>query len=231
MRRTLQSAICMASIGLVIGCGPHTVNGTSHSTMTFPPGTVLHIKGPANFNGIEIPAGGELDIELTKGGTIDTTDEIHGQMRVAQGTGGSQGTGTIDAGSTYSFMVPDLLGQNVSKPVPITGQFSFAAKPGAVRQLANGSFALNPAGLTSAQCAFTGAAPVWQLPLFNTPFGDITGTGTVEGDPFTARCDGDLSRISGLMSGDQFTGTFGLTLQMGNVVGVGLETEDGAIAQ
>lgn len=148
-------------------------------------------------------------------------------------------TGTVDPGSTYTWILPDLFGDDNPAEVPVTGTVSAQAHEDALVQDADtGEWTLQPGGLVAFSYRVTGPSPEWQLPM-NTPNGVFPGEGTVKIDhPTDFEATGGVGDIAG--SGVEgytdpggvtweygYEGSFPVRANIGSEVAVGATTVDG----
>jgi hypothetical protein len=211
-----------------------TVTATSHvglkatGPMTFPS------RWPA-IGGMQLAAGETIDIDLDPGESVTLKDRVtyNGQTVIISSANQTDGglrptsrlvavpapltyvqlTGQIEPGSTYTWTIPSLLGDNEAE-VQVTGSASGKALTTALVQTSDGSWTLNPAGLVQFSYQVTGGPAVWQAPL-DTPYGRIEGTGTIATD------GGLVFEFTGDLDGVSAGGTEGYVDEDGNVFDFG----------
>jgi hypothetical protein len=118
-------------------------------------------------------------------------------------------SGTVMPGSTYTWYLPELLGDANGAVVPVTGWVTAKAYQDALVNDGSGNYTLRPGGLKSFAYVVTGPPAVWQAP-FDTPWGPVTGNGTFE------TTDGMVFQFSGSPSQVSGSGTTGYTDPDGN---------------
>jgi hypothetical protein len=144
-------------------------------------------------------------------------------------------TGTVNPGSTYTWVLPDLFGEENPAVVPVTGTISAVANSNALIQDADtGEWSLRPGGLVSFSYRVTGPAAVWHLPM-QTPFGEFPGEGTIETDPMVFESSGTPggTGVEGYTDPNGntweygYVGSFPVQLTVGGEVAIGATTVDG----
>lgn len=146
---------------------------------------------------------------------------------------------TVDPGSTYTWTVPSLFGDEEAV-VAVTGAVTAHADTDAMTADDDGTWTLDPAKLHAFTYRVDGPAAVWQAPL-DTPYGRIEGTGTIATKGgMTLEFTGDLTAVSasavegwtdegGTPWDFGYSGAFPVRLDAGGGVAVGGTTVWGGV--
>lgn len=265
-----RSAAFVGVLAMAVALGPgcsiqHEIvaKGKSEATITINKKIPLHVKGPIKFppafpvvGGLELGEGASIDIEIEAGTQIKLDDKVdisganaHTSsatgVRAATGVlpkalGTTTFSGSINPGSTYTWYIPTLLGDNPAV-VPVTGTVSAVALDDALVPNDTGGWTLRTGGLLSFAYQVTGGSAVWRAPM-RTPYGLIDGSGTISsvGDMLFA-ATGDVNAIAGGGTANYtdpdgtlwqygYSGSFAVQLGLNGVkVGTGRTTVDGGV--
>lgn len=206
--------------------------GESEATVTIEQGLSFTLKGPLDIpdgvpviGGLHIGEGGEFTVNIPPGTEIVLEDKINigggGSSASSSQDGASGGLrqaataqpihpkpvpttvfqGTVFPGSTYTWYMPGMFG-NEGAEVPVTGWITAEAYQNALVADGNGGYSLRSGGLIDLSYQVAGPPAVWQAP-FNTPYGRITGDGTIE------TTSGMIFEASGAASAVTGSGTTG----------------------
>ncbi|MGD2115480.1 MAG: hypothetical protein PVG07_10530 [Acidobacteriota bacterium] len=189
-------------------------------------------EGIPRIGGLEIGPGAEITVDIPPGTEIVLEDEIHIGGEGSSGSSSDQVDsnglqqavtarpitpkpvpttvyqGTVFAGSTYTWYIPDMFGDE-GAVVPVTGWITAEAYENALVTDADGNYTLRDGGLIQFSYNVSGPPAVWQAP-FDTPYGRITGDGTIE------TTSGMIFEFSGATSAVAGNGTNGYVDPDGN---------------
>lgn len=197
-----------------------------------------------HIGGLSFPAGQEIDLNLEPGESVTIKDRIlfdgtkvvvdiiedsdssetsdeegrYQAQRAAASGPFIQMNGKVLAGSTYTWTIPSLFGDSPAV-VPVTGTMDAVLPLSGVIQNDDGSYSIDSSQLMSFDYHVDGTSVVWQLPI-ETPYGTITGSGTIESDGVMSYgFSGDLDGVNGSGgpdgSGNSYKGAFPVRLDVG----------------
>lgn len=213
------------------------------------PGAEIDVSIPA---GTEIKLDDKVDIDGEGTALSGSVQEFEStQQRTTHSTGIVTGMGQVDPipllasryegvilpGSTYTWTIPELFGDNEAV-VQVTGEVTAVGTSRALVEDSGNGWTVNMRGLLSFSYQVSGPPPVWQAP-FETPYGMIEGDGSIETvDPMQFEAIYNPNAMSGSGFEDYvddegnvweygYVGAFPVKLTVGNGSAIGATNVNG----